>query len=385
MDDRPNYQMEMSTDQIQTQLRNWFMRQTVKSGARRVRDLGIALTSDIGTMRSENQDRLAVLRIRTQEQSFLVAALSDGMGGMVGGGLAASITLSSFLCAFIRNRHSSVHERLLSAAGIANEAVYSEFRGKGGSTLSAFVVDSNGAVGGVNVGDSRIYALTQNSIDQLSQDDTIAGQIGAKDNASNIRGRNDLLQYIGVGKDIEPHFVDLSSTSDQATIMLTSDGIHFLDPQILRSIVRNAESLATAARRLSELSKWCGGTDNASVLIASSIRALAPNSQTDSLGVIEVWDAFNEIQIINAGIHRENRESSVSVQPTDSQHKIPAAAESNEGASEDSGNKKRRQAKKAKHASKTKAKRKKKLQQPDDADIPQLKIDFEKGEDASRG
>ncbi len=379
--------MEMTTDIIQTHLQNWFMRKTADSGARRVSDLDVALTSDIGRVRTENQDRLAVLRIQSRTRSFLVAALCDGMGGMADGGLSASISLSSFLSACVRYRDRAVPERLLSATRAANEAVYSAFKGKGGATLSAFIVDSIEGVGGVNVGDSRIYAVTQNSIEQLTQDDTIAGQVGAKNDGGDVHGRNDLLQYVGVGQEIEPHFVDLSSISDQSIIALTSDGVHFLNQNILRSIVVNAEDLKAAALRLSALSRWCGGKDNASALVATSINSLVRSTGSYLSSVIEVWDAFNEVQIINTNISREGQQNRPSSQSRINTLEEPSAIDKpkkKQRKKVPGGTKNKKQPTKKKAVAKLMTEPSGNSTQPIDEDKPQLKIDFNNNEDASR-
>ena len=50
-------------DQLQLRFQHWLMRKTDNKGVRHVGDLPIALASDIGLVRTENQDRLAVLRV----------------------------------------------------------------------------------------------------------------------------------------------------------------------------------------------------------------------------------------------------------------------------------------------------------------------------------
>lgn len=277
------------------------MRRTNNSAVRRVGELPIAVGTDIGKVRADNQDRIGVLRSQDdQGRPFIVGALCDGMGGMVAGGDCASLAISSFLVSCFFNRNKASAERLLEAAIVANESVYSKYRAQGGATLSAFMIDSLGEFTGVNVGDSRIYSIGKD-INQLTVDDTIAGQLDGNKLGGN-HGRNELLQFIGMGKDIQPHLIEFPSSTAEALILLTSDGIHFLAKEVMQSIGHHANEPAIAVKRLIELSKWCGGSDNGSVVAAKQLfvpvsqDASKNGSKTSSL---EIWDAFGEIQLFD--------------------------------------------------------------------------------------
>ena len=79
----------------QQQLYNWLMRKSPVSAVRRVAELPIAMASDIGLVRSENQDRAAILRIQlTEGRSSVVVVLCDGMGGMSDGAECASLAIA---------------------------------------------------------------------------------------------------------------------------------------------------------------------------------------------------------------------------------------------------------------------------------------------------
>ncbi len=59
------------------------MRQTTNSAVRRVADLPVALATDMGLVRTENQDRIAIFRVQlTNDRPTIIAVLCDGMGGM---------------------------------------------------------------------------------------------------------------------------------------------------------------------------------------------------------------------------------------------------------------------------------------------------------------
>jgi len=281
---------DKAQNQLQTRLFNWLMRKTNNSSVRRVGELPLAIGTDIGVVRGENQDRVAILRMQiNNNHSFTVAVLCDGMGGMAEGSACAAQAVACFLTACIRNRQISPAERVVLAAQEANRAVHSFYQGRGGATLSAMLLDSIGGIVGVNVGDSRIYAYQENKLEQITIDDTMAGHL--KDD---FHSRNELLQFVGMGNGLEPHVIEIPASHEM--IILTSDGVHFIDKKIMQMVIQAAKESALAVRRFIEIAKWCGGRDNASAI------AIAPfSNQLSSLndpGVIQIWDPFGELQII---------------------------------------------------------------------------------------
>lgn len=73
---------QLIEDNLQIRLYNWLMRRTTNSALRRVGELPLVISSNIGVVRDENQDRVAVLRMQPGlGHSFVVTALCDGMGG----------------------------------------------------------------------------------------------------------------------------------------------------------------------------------------------------------------------------------------------------------------------------------------------------------------
>jgi len=291
--------MSMNQDPINLRLTQWFMRETSDYAARKVAQLPVAISSDVGIVRTENQDRVGVLRAQiTLNRSFLVAVLCDGMGGMVEGAECASLTIAAFLTSCIRNRYLPPIERLKMSVDSANISVYSKYSEKGGSTLSAFLLDSEGNFVAINVGDSRIYYFSDNRLIQLSEDDTLAGQFKNNEKQNHMSG--ELLQYIGMGNDLEPHLISMPKLDSKSQLIMTSDGVHFLNKETMQSIIQNSGEPKLAARRLVDLARWCGGKDNASIVVASNLTSmLAANSEEGYVsGAVEIWDAYGDVQLI---------------------------------------------------------------------------------------
>lgn len=127
---------------ITTNLFNWFMRRTITSSIRRIADLPIAIATDMGIVRTENQDRAAILRVQlTNDKSTVIAILCDGMGGMTDGATCSSLAISTFLSGFIQNKYLPLKERVVISVIEANDTVFEKYKGSGGSTLSAIVID----------------------------------------------------------------------------------------------------------------------------------------------------------------------------------------------------------------------------------------------------
>lgn len=281
---------------LQKQIEKWLLRKTTATSIRRVGELPIAIASTVGSVRDENQDRVAALRFMDRgRQEFLVIAVCDGMGGMVDGAKCASSALATFFSSFIEQDFvSSIEHRFERAAFYANNAVFDQYRGKGGATISAVLIDSSNNIFTLNIGDSRIYKLNHSKqLIQLTVDDTIAGQMAVRTKEYSDRG--ELLQYVGLGPSVEVHVTkEKRQLTSSETFVITSDGVHYLPLGVLQALLVNAPDQALAAKRLIDTAVWCGGHDNASVAVVCSNGVFDPLEDDD---VAFVWDPFGEVQI----------------------------------------------------------------------------------------
>lgn len=293
----------MEKNDIQIKLQRWLSRKTPMSANRQVIDLPVSLASDVGSVRVENQDRLVLMRAQvTSRKSFVVGVLCDGMGGMKDGRKCAELSVSTFISSCILHRKLDMKERLLKAVHSANDAVYNEYQGDGGATLSAFILDSDMQLEAVNVGDSRIYVTANNKFEQVTKDDTIAGQLEEKKMQSSELS-NQLLQHIGIGSSIEPHFIDFPDIKNISKILITSDGAHYLAHETLKGILSPSLHAAELSKRLIHVAKWCGGHDNASALVLTDLPSLFNIDEKSHTGTIDVWDPYGDVQLIGIEKH----------------------------------------------------------------------------------
>jgi serine/threonine protein phosphatase PrpC len=220
------------------------------------------------------------------------------MGGMADGAVCAATALSSFFSSFVQSSSQRLPKhRLLHAASYANQTVYKLYRGSGGATLSAVLLQNDSPAFWVNVGDSRIYRFENRLLNQVTVDDTLAGQL-AREPAS-YAGRSELLQFVGIGPMVEPHVGDFDEINEQSVLMITSDGVHFLPANLIQELMAHATEPAIAARRLMDVATWCGGHDNASLAIVYPEQAFAQDARPVRSNFVEVWDAFGEVRFLN--------------------------------------------------------------------------------------
>lgn len=274
---------------IQDQIQQWLMRRSQNLFSNVVAAVSIAMASN-KALRSENQDRVLVLKSLSNKGITIIGILCDGMGGMSSGSECASGAVASFISSCIQNKELNIKDKLWKAINTANTFIYDKYKGYGGTTLSAFGLDNKGNFEAVNIGDSRIYLVVDNKLKQITTDDTIEGVLG-KPELSNY-----LLQYIGAS-DAEPHQIDLPATSTVSKILLTSDGAHFIEHKTLEAIMLQNTQPSILAERLIDISKWCGGSDNSSVLVFTDLDSLSYPIGNIPIDISQIWDVSGTIQL----------------------------------------------------------------------------------------
>lgn len=290
---------------LHEQIHGWLHRKNISSSVRRVSTLPVAIATDIGLVRKENQDRVSVLKFRpvNKTKDMVVVALADGMGGMEGGGNAASLTLSTFFTEVIRSSHLNIRECLEKAILKANEAVLKLYKGNGGATLTAIVLDGSEYITTANVGDSRIYGITNDGIVQLSEDDTLVAlakkynNIDIKSSDIDSRFGGELVQFIGIDSVLQIHFYDITAPQGGA-VLLSSDGAHIIGDSNLNKLFVHSSNTGVYARRIIDLASWFGGFDNASVAVVE-LDGILKELDVSSGYVINIWDPFGELKLVN--------------------------------------------------------------------------------------
>lgn len=190
---------------------------------------------------------------RNEDDSFFDASkgifgIFDGMGGMNDGQWCAQTSCQTARENLNNNHHllpSDAREILINASKMANEKVFKEYRGRGGSTatfgLICETLDGVNQIVLAHTGDSRAYLFRDNKLIKLTIDDgiskyaskevqdeidTATSRSNLSQQASNLfQTRNQISNFIGIGRDISPKIV-VQSVLPNDLIVLTTDGVH---------------------------------------------------------------------------------------------------------------------------------------------------------------
>ncbi|MEO0055874.1 MAG: hypothetical protein RLZZ50_1821 [Verrucomicrobiota bacterium] len=228
--------------------------------------LTTAAQTDIGLVRSENEDRLLCA------DDLRLYAVADGIGGLPGGGEAAQLAVTTLLR---QARRAAERDELLDlpqAFQLANHEViqlgqrFAPDIGMGTTLTVAHVLGDVLRV--ASVGDSRCYLFRGNSLSLLTTDDTIEQEVivrraRGEDVQLEDRHRNALTRCIGQPMPLEVQVSQFPlQTGDR--VLVCSDGItRMLDESaIARRLGQTGETTIVLGALIADaLAK--GGADNA--------------------------------------------------------------------------------------------------------------------------
>ncbi|MDR5776281.1 MULTISPECIES: protein phosphatase 2C domain-containing protein [unclassified Caballeronia] len=246
-----------------------------------LRSVGAELLTSKGDFRQSNQDLVAFVRIpeqRSVRAPLCAAIVADGMGGMVDGDGASALAVSAFIAFLTAGDVSGGMKKLLvGAMDHANLRVHRKYGGSGGTTLAAVLYGKQGTTA-IHVGDSRIYGMQATTTVRLTVDDTLAEQLryakgsNAAPDVPNERD-NRLVQFVGIGPNLESHVVDLTGRDAEEPFdhfLLSTDGAHYIGDELLTQIRHAGLDTKSLGPQLVALSRACGSTDNASLVVAPS-------------------------------------------------------------------------------------------------------------------
>ena len=260
--------------------------------------LWTAATSDVGLVRSGNEDGvwLAGDFVRDGHRSLVIdpstvdggvfLAVADGVGGAAAGEVASRFVLeemalragqvpaamdASSVGSWMVERARSVNDELA-----ARGSESSDLKGMA-TTLTGIYVRGSSALW-INAGDSRLYALREGTLHQVSRDHTLRELLGDPTIPGNIiancfGSQNEF--YLDTG---ELPATDLSS--GDVIYLICSDGLSdYTEHSMLESIVTKCgqeaspAALGRAAGRLVDAAKAGGGGDNITCLLVWPRRA----------------------------------------------------------------------------------------------------------------
>jgi len=238
--------------------------------------------TDVGRVRKINQD--------LPLEALNLFAVADGMGGHVGGEVAARVAIDSLLSAFTREPTTS---GLLVAFADANRAVWQESQDQSdlhgmGTTLTAVALvggaDGRDMLALANVGDSRAYVYSEGTVTQITADHSLAeermrqGEMTEEEAAVHPQ-RHILTRALGIYPEVEADMWELQLRAGDR-VVLCSDGLsNEVGPEELGAILAAEPDPTEAARRLVDVANQHGGADNITVVVVDVLVGEDGNSQ----------------------------------------------------------------------------------------------------------
>lgn len=266
-----------------------------------------AAVTDTGLRRSTNQDSLATIlagdpeKWRTRGHLFMVA---DGMGAHAAGELASKMAVDAVPLMYYKMMEDSPPVAIRKSIEEANQKIHSrgqanlDFRGMG-TTSSVLILLSDVALVG-HVGDSRVYRLRGNCLEQLSFDHSLVWEMmhtgnQVKMELPNYIPKNVITRSLGPGEQVQVDMEGPFGLQPNDTFMLCSDG---LSGQVEDDEIAAVLSLlppAEAAQALVDLANLRGGPDNITVIV-TKVRAIEPGTSLVQAAP-KVNGRFRHIQI----------------------------------------------------------------------------------------
>ena len=236
------------------------------------------LVSDTGCHRTNNQDsgRIVHATNGAAETAGLLVVVADGMGGHKAGEVASQMAVNTVAEVYQRTRGTpgqaldvafrEAHKIILKLA-TENQAMTGM-----GTTCTALAIVGNEAWA-AHVGDSRLYLVRGNDIYQLSEDDTMIGDLVRQglltpEEAERHEDRNVLLRAMGTKPELSmmrwPKPMDVKRGD---AFVLCSDGLHDLVKDSEMMAVVKGSSSKDACRKLVQMARERGGYDNITVAV----------------------------------------------------------------------------------------------------------------------
>ena len=224
--------------------------------------------SDTGRKRRQNEDAYVC-----EPPLF---AIADGMGGAQAGEVASRLAAAVFEegAAAIQGEEGVATVVRAANARIFERAVHDPAVAGMGTTATAAVVDESAATVTVaHVGDSRAYLYRQGTLEQLTTDHSLVGELVrsgrlTEDEAAVHPHRSVITRALGTDADVEVDTLTLEVAAGDL-VLLCSDGLSAMvrDHEIVRVLEATGGAPRAAAEGLVSAANAAGGEDNVTVVL----------------------------------------------------------------------------------------------------------------------
>lgn len=238
--------------------------------------------TDKGNVRENNEDFFCV------EDAIGLYAVADGIGGLAAGEIASRMAID-VIRDYINNPqkknvsgikncsgYSEETNNICMAVKLANKAIYEasnsapEFHGMGTTIATVLIKEDRLSI--AHAGDSRVYLVRGNNIEQLTDDHSLVAEQMGNDFLIEIMGENSNMKNIitrslGAQIDVDVAINEMTLFNGDILI-LCSDGLTTMVPdRDILSIVTSTNNTQKACDMLIDLAKKNGGRDNITVIV----------------------------------------------------------------------------------------------------------------------
>lgn len=248
--------------------------------------LSFGQSTDVGMVRSTNQDSafsfFTTSRSADQRPDFGLFIVADGMGGHHDGEKASALAAHVVATNIIANVYlptlrgdndadrMPITEAMIAAVQKANSDIITRVP-EGGTTLTAVAIMGDLAYI-VHVGDSRVYLVTKDGVEQITRDHSLVQRLVELDQltpeeAVNHHQKNVLYRALGQSDNVE---VDALTRRlpPKSHLMLCSDGLwNLVGDEEIRSMIMDHSNPQEACDKLVALANTHGGTDNITAIV----------------------------------------------------------------------------------------------------------------------
>ncbi len=228
--------------------------------------------TDVGLVREKNEDSMLI------DPEWGLYVVCDGMGGHVGGQVASQLAVATLSETIRRGELPAEHEQdvLSTAVQRANGAVFARAKADPslhnmGTTVVAIRSD-NDLLHLCHVGDSRIYRLRQEQLEQVTRDHSLINlyednpELAARFGPPNS---NVIVRAVGLRDNVEvDHRVIAAEAGDM--YLLCCDGLtDMVDDWMLREMLADGQegSLEECVDALVRSALSNGGVDNTTAIV----------------------------------------------------------------------------------------------------------------------
>lgn len=205
-----------------------------------------------------NEDVFLHGKVKTSDNDMF--AVFDGMGGEACGEVASFIAASN--CKTFCEDTAQYGEYLYDLSELLNKRILEETDARMlvlMGTTAAMIQFYKEEIYILNAGDSPIYKLSKNGLSKISQDHVVPG----------FKGKAPLTKFLGTPdkNGLQPYIARGAYKVGDMYILCTDGVTDMIGEEGLKAMCCQKKPLYDITKDIIELSKECGGVDNATVIL----------------------------------------------------------------------------------------------------------------------